>query len=187
MKKMLFILVMVLVLLCTMIGGAGAEWWEEYQNTTESTTVKTFTERPGIKGSSAYDITVSLKTMGAEVGKRQSDDYGYIWQASYSDSMTDCYAYITTNKSYEISYATFDMTGRNNGFLYWAATLPYDGKKDDSAAEWVEKNQNTTEEISLQVGDIIYKLIPSKTGLIMTLDIEHIEYPDYAFFRVMNP
>lgn len=186
MKRIVRLIAVVAALVCLLAGSACAEeWWKEYQDSTDTTTdIKTFTERPGIKGSSAYDITVSLKNMGKNVPAREADDDGYHWSFSFIDGGTDCYVYLVANKKYEISYATFSMRGKNNGFLYFAATMPYDGKKDNSAAEWVEKNLNTKEEITRQDGDIIYKLTPSKDGKTLYLDIEHVDYPDYLIYSM---
>lgn len=184
MKRIVRLIAVVAALVCLLTGSACAEeWWKDYQDSTDTTTdIKTFTERPGIKGSSAYDITVSLKNIGKNVPARESDDDGYHWSFSFIDGGTDCYVYLVTNKKYEISYATFSMRGKNNGFLYFAATMPYEGKKDNSAAEWVEKNLNTKEEITRQDGDIIYKLTPMPNGAGWYLDVEHVDYPDYLLY-----
>lgn len=182
MKRIVRLIAVVAALVCLLTGSACAEeWWKDYQ---DSTDIKTFTERPGIKGSSAYDITVSLKNMGKNVPGRESDSDGYHWSFSFIDGGTNCSVDLVTNKKYEISYATFSMIGKNNGFLYFAATMPYEGKKDNSAAEWVEKNLNTKEEITRQDGDIIYKLTPMPNGNGWTLDIEHVDYPDYLIYSM---
>lgn len=185
MKRIVRLIAVVAALVCLLTGSACAEeWWKDYQDPDYKADIKTFTERPGIKGSSAYDITVSLKNMGKNVPGRESDSDGYHWSFSFIDGGTDCYVYLVTNKKYEISYATFSMRGKNNGFLYFAATMPYEGKKDNSAAEWVEKNLNTKKEITRQDGDIIYKLTPMPNGNGWTLDIEHADYPDYLIYSM---
>lgn len=186
MKRMVRLIAVVAALVCLLAGSACAEeWWKEYQNPDYKADIRTFTECPGIKGSSAYDITVSLKNMGITVGDRQSAKDGYRWDVpSFTSNGTVCSAYISANKNYEVCYATFTMAGKNNGFLYFAATMPYEGKKDNSAAEWVEKNLNTKEEITRQDGDIIYKLTPSKDGKTLYLDIEHADYPDYLIYSM---
>lgn len=185
MKRIVRLIAVVAALVCLLTGSACAEeWWKDYQDSTDTTTdIKTFTECPGIKGSSAYDITVSLKKMGITVGDRQSAKDGYRWDVpSFTSNGAVCSAYISANKNYEVCYATFTMAGKNNGFLYFAATMPYEGKKDNSAAEWVEKNLNTKEEITRQDGDIIYKLTPMPNGAGWYLDVEHVDYPDYLLY-----
>lgn len=186
MKRIVRLIAVVAALVCLLTGSACAEWWKDYQDSTDTTTdIKTFTECPGIKGSSAYDITVSLKKMGITVGDRQSAKDGYRWDVpSFTSNGAVCSAYISANKNYEVCYATFTMAGKNNGFLYFAATMPYEGKKDNSAAEWVEKNLNTKEEITRQDGDIIYKLTPMPNGAGWYLDIEHVDYPDYLIYSM---
>lgn len=65
MKRMVRLIAVVAALVCLLAGSAFAEeWWKEYQDSTDKLEVKTFTECPGIKGSSAYDITLSLKKHG---------------------------------------------------------------------------------------------------------------------------
>lgn len=184
MKRIVRLAAVVTAAACLLTGSACAEeWWKEYKDSTDTLEVKTFTECPGIKGSSAYDITLSLKNMGVTVNDRQSAKDGYRWDIpSFYDGGTLCSGYIVTNQKFEICYMSFSMIGKSNGFLYFAATMPYEGKKDNSAAEWVEKNLNTKEEITRQDGDIIYKLTPMLNGPGWFLDVEHVDYPDYLLY-----
>ena len=183
MKRIVRLAAVVTAAACLLTGSACAEWWKDYQDSTDTFEVKTFTECPGIKGSSAYDITLSLKNIGVTVNDRQSTEDGYRWDIpSFYDGGTLCYGYIVSNKKFEICYMSFSMIGKSNGFLYFAATMPYEGKEDNSAAEWVENNLNTKEEITRQDGDIIYKITPMPNGAGWFLDVEHVDYPDYLLY-----
>ncbi|MBQ8556160.1 MAG: hypothetical protein IJ438_09870 [Clostridia bacterium] len=136
--------------------------------------------KPGISGSNAYDITVTLEDMGFNIGKRQetATKDGYVWYISGIIDGTSYVAHLETNREYEIYDATFMMTGTDATYLPWAATLPHELAEQDSTVSWVKQQQDRKETGSITVGDAIWTYTPSKIG--GTLRVQCVDAAAYA-------
>lgn len=136
-------------------------------------------EKPGLDGSNAYDITVSLEGMGFDIGKRQrtAAKDGYTWSVSHWTADAYYSAVIETNDDYEIYDATFVVTG-DATYLPWAATLPHDQSQQESTVAWVKECQRSAQEATITVGDAVWTYKPSNGGGI--LRVQDVDVPAYA-------
>lgn len=134
---------------------------------------------PGIGGSNAYDIVLSLVKHGIEKPKTQHIDGGFEWAASTSLG----YAYISydvvANDRHEVCHATFSFNGEDIGFLTFAATMPYDKADKDTAKDFVSEHiwdgeGNNAEKI---IGDAKFTVYPRDNGA--TLIIEDVDAAAY--------
>lgn len=143
-------------------------------------TAKTKNPAPGIAGSNAYDVIGSLRDMGYELERSSiAAGYGWIFQ-KFVDG-----AYVTLdlacNKDYEICAANFTMTGNDNGWLYFASTLPYDAANESLTAELVKSDS----EKSITIGDAVWTIQPLENG--KWVKVAHPDYEEWCLENVIPP
>ena len=113
---------------------------------------------PVVKGSNAYDITVSLEEKGLPGADRSETSDGFTFTATNTD-----YSYtIKTDEDYALSYADYYVFGEDNGFLAFCASFPYDAADSQAIMSWVNENIGT--EAQTTIGDAEFYLSVAETG-----------------------
>lgn len=132
-------------------------------------------ETPIIKGSNAYDLTVSLKdTAGLEMERREkSSENGF-----YFEGTSDKYSVtIETDEDYAVTYMRADsFSGENDGFLGFCASFPRDDGNEQEAMNWVNDNWGT--EASTTFGDVSFELKAEESTTYLI--VKAPGYDDYA-------
>lgn len=130
---------------------------------------------PSIKGSNAYDIVISLEEIGIEKPERKQILGGYQWTSTpiLIDGNAVMYD-IITNSDHEIVTSKFTYMGKDIGYLHFVSTMPYDSNDIKEATAFV--NSFAGAEITTQIGDAKYTLLPVTTGTGAILTIEDEEY-----------
>lgn len=132
-------------------------------------------EIPTVKGSNAYDLTVSLKdAAGLEMERREksSKDGFYFEGTSDKYSVT-----IETDADYAVAYIRADsFSGENDGFLGFCASFPRDDENGQDAMNWVNDNWGT--EASTTFGDVSFELKVEETTTYLV--VKASGYDDYA-------
>lgn len=136
-------------------------------------------EMPGIDGSNAYDIILSLEKTGIPKPKTKTIDDGFQWSSDpVTIGKTTMMYDIKANDKHEVCSATFTMTGKNNGFLWFASTLPYDSSDKDKSSSFVDSHL-TGSASSITVGDAIFEVMPQKNGAVLKIsDVDAAAYYD---------
>lgn len=148
-----------------------------YSNNTNSS-IAPSTDMPVIKGSNAYDITVSLEDRGISGAERAEVSDGYTFTAANSQ-----YSYtISTDENYAISYAKYYIFVEDDGFLAFCASFPYDECDSEAAMQWVNDNIGT--EASTTIGDAEFVLSLEESG--PTLEIKAIGRDEYLTEKVIG-
>lgn len=118
---------------------------------------------PIVKGSNAYDITVSLEKNGLPKAERSETDDGFTFSATNSE-----YSYIIeTDKDYALSYADYYVLGEDKGFLGFCASFPYDSADSQTIMTWVNENIGT--EAETVIGDAEFYLSVAETGPVLKI------------------
>lgn len=131
---------------------------------------------PGIVGSQAYDIIISLENSGVTEPPTQSIPYGFYWQSSITDVGVQFMYDITANDNHELAFATFTVFGEDTvGVLAYCASLPYEKADPDEAMAFV--NEHLGEDAQVTIGDAIFTLKQFDGGTM--LDVSVVGYDDY--------
>lgn len=136
-------------------------------------------DAPGIDGSQAYDVILSLEKLGITKPETKTTSDG-LFEWSSNMVMIDgalVYYEIHANSKHEILSATFNMSGGDNGFLTYAATLPY-AAADKAAAVQFVKDHMTGEDASITIGDAVFSLYHNDNGGAM-LTIADVDSESY--------
>ncbi|TQQ84675.1 hypothetical protein EXD82_05665 [Peptacetobacter hominis] len=137
----------------------------------EDVKVEANNDMPGISGTQAYDIILSLEETGIEKPKTTIIDDGYSWNSVNSDYSYD----IRANKDHEIGYASFMVLRGDDSYLGFCSTIPSEKVNTEEAREWVENNiGNETEKV---FGDAVYELSMGNLGAILT--IKSVDWDNY--------
>lgn len=144
---------------------------------------------PGIDGSQAYDIIISLKELGIPQPDTKSIDGGFQWTSENATMGTTSIMYdITANENHEICTATFNMRGSDNGFLSWVGSLPYDSADTEKTQSFISSHL-TGEDASLIVGDALWEIFPYEDGegaMLRLSDVESAAYYDALLNAVLG-
>lgn len=139
----------------------------------------TVLKMPGIKGSQAYDVILSLEQNGVAEPDTQTISNGFYWQSSITDVGVQFMYDITANEDHEIACATFTVFEEDTvGVLAYCASLPYDAADSDAAMAFV--NAHLGEDAQTTIGDAIFTLTQLKDGTGTMLDISVVGYDDYV-------
>lgn len=139
---------------------------------------------PGIDGSNAYDPIIDLESKGIAKPKTITTDDGlFEWTSDsvWIDSTLVSYQ-IHANEKHEILDATFTMAGQDNGFLIYAASLPYSSAEKEKASQFV-KDHMAGESASVIIGDAIFSIYPNERGAM--LEIKDID-SDAFYSELLN-
>ena len=125
---------------------------------------------PGIDGSNAYDPIIDLESKGIAKPKTVTTADGIFEWTSEDVWIGNTFVgyQIHANKDHEILDATFHMFGENNGFLVYAASLPYDAADKEKAAQFVADHM-TGESASVTIGDAIFSIYPNERGAMLEI------------------
>ena len=136
-------------------------------------------EMPGIDGSNAYDVIESLTQTGIKKPKTQHIDGGFQWTVDPVSLGGAMVSYdIKANKDHEICSATFALAGKDNGYLWFVSTFPFDSSDKDASGAFVKKHM-TGENASLTIGDALFEMMPNKNGAVLKIsDVDAAAYYD---------
>lgn len=136
-------------------------------------------EMPGIDGSNAYDVIESLAQTGIKKPKTQHIDGGFQWTVDPVSLGGAMVSYdIKANKDHEICSATFSLAGKDNGYLWFVSTFPFDSSDKDASGAFVKKHM-TGENASITIGDALFEMMPSKNGAVLKIsDVDAAAYYD---------
>lgn len=140
---------------------------------------------PGIGGSQAYDVIISLEENGVKRPETKTTEDGLFEWLSETVQFGDTFVTyeIHANENHEILDATFNMFGADNGFLSFAATLPYSCAEKEKAVQFVKEHM-TGENASITIGDAIFSIYPHEKGGAM-LTIQDID-ADAFYSELIN-
>ena len=125
---------------------------------------------PGINGSNAYDPVIDLDSKGIKKPKTVTTADGiFEWTSEDVWIGSTLVSYqIHANEKHEILDATFTMAGQDNGFLIYAASLPYAAAEKEKAVQFV-KDHMTGESASITIGDAIFSIYPNERGAMLEI------------------
>lgn len=113
-----------------------------------------------IIGSNAYDITLSLEEMGWQHAERKKGMDGYEFSGDCKEGNTYYTFYILSEEvdgTYPIKYAYFTFLGKENGFLHFITSIPYDTADMIKSVEVVDNLEMVCE---VKVGDATFYYSP---------------------------
>lgn len=135
-------------------------------------------DAPGIDGSQAYDVILSLEKLGITKPETKTTSDGlFEWSSNMAmiDGAVVSYE-IHANKNHEILDATFIMSGKNNGFLNFAASLPFDAADKIEADKFIS-DHITGEPAAMTLGDAVFEIYPNDAGAMLQIsDIDSEEF-----------
>ena len=136
-------------------------------------------EMPGIDGSNAYAVIQSLVNTGIKKPKTQHIDGGFQWTADPVSLGGAMVSYdIKANEDHEICSATFTLAGKDNGYLWFVSTFPFDSADKDASGDFVKEHM-AGENASLTIGDALFEMMPSKNGAVLKIsDVDAAAYYD---------
>lgn len=141
---------------------------------------------PGIGGSNAYDVVLSLVEHGIEKPETQYIDGGYQYTAGAQIGQTYVSYDIIANRDHEVCHATFNMYGPDNGFLWFAATLPYDAADKDAATAFVEAHLSG-DPATLVIGDARFAIYPGEKNVMLEIsDVDSEAYYSAVLDAMMS-
>lgn len=125
---------------------------------------------PGIDGSHAYDPIIALESKGIAKPKTLTTEDGiFEWSSESVWIGSTLVSYqIHANEKHEILDATFTMSGQDNGFLSYAASLPYAAAEKEKAVQFV-KDHMTGDSASMTIGDAIFSVYPNERGAMLEI------------------
>lgn len=141
--------------------------------------------QPGLSGSHAHDVTISLKYAGfpePETTISYDQSGNAIFQHTANAMLDGCFLTynIISNEAHQISYAVFNAAGESD-FLPFCATMPYDQADPNTASAWVAEHLHT--EATTSIGDADFAIYPNQNGGAMLTITAH-DYVSWSMEQI---